>query len=310
MTSYNTDGTVGPWARDKLKILGDYLHAYTTILRKQNWCKGYFYVDAFAGAGRAKLRKPHGERDDTDDLLSAVSDYAAEDPEEKSFLNGSPLVALDIEHPFTRYLFIDNNPERVRKLEAIKVKYAERRNVEVTSNDASEAITDFIVTSGVNWSTHRGVIFLDPYGMQVRWQIIEQIASTNALEIILNLPIGMAVQRLLPRSGEFTPGRRINLTEFFGSADWEDVVYWRASNLFGEEDVRKAEDSGRRLALWYHDRLRSLFGYSAPPRLIKNSHGGHLYYLMFAGPNRNGAKIARHVLMKQGDSLSRTRRDR
>ena len=47
---------VGPWAEDKLECLRRYLSAYTTILRKQRF-KGYVYVDAFAGAGTAKIRK-------------------------------------------------------------------------------------------------------------------------------------------------------------------------------------------------------------------------------------------------------------
>ena len=50
---------VGPWAEDKLECLRKYLAAYTTILRKQRF-KGYGYVDAFAGAGTAKIRKKKG----------------------------------------------------------------------------------------------------------------------------------------------------------------------------------------------------------------------------------------------------------
>ena len=46
--------TVGPWAREKLDRLGMYLSAYTTVLKAQSrWCRGYVYVDAFAGAGRS-----------------------------------------------------------------------------------------------------------------------------------------------------------------------------------------------------------------------------------------------------------------
>jgi hypothetical protein len=47
--------TVGPWAKDKLERLQKYLSAYTTIMRKQKLCKGYFYIDAFAGPGEHEL---------------------------------------------------------------------------------------------------------------------------------------------------------------------------------------------------------------------------------------------------------------
>ena len=51
---------VGPWAQEKLECLRKYLHAYTTILSKQHWPKGYIYIDAFAGTGRSKVRRRRG----------------------------------------------------------------------------------------------------------------------------------------------------------------------------------------------------------------------------------------------------------
>ena len=48
---------VGPWVQEKLEYLRKYLHAYTTILSKQQWLKGYFYIDAFAGPGTLKIRQ-------------------------------------------------------------------------------------------------------------------------------------------------------------------------------------------------------------------------------------------------------------
>src|SRR6476661_5227404 len=51
-----SESVVGPWAADKLDRLGKYLGAYTTIMRKQKWCEGYHYIDAFAGPGRHSIR--------------------------------------------------------------------------------------------------------------------------------------------------------------------------------------------------------------------------------------------------------------
>jgi len=142
--------------------------------------------------------------------------------------------------------------------------------------------------------------------MQVPWTIIEKIAANGSLEILLNLPIGMAIQRLLPKSGKFTEIQKNKLTEYFGSSDWEKIIYERSSDLFGQQSTTKLEASGERLALWYRDRLEKAFGFAPPPRLITNSRGSHLYYLLFAGPNKNGAKIAAHVL-KQGTSLRKNK---
>jgi three-Cys-motif partner protein len=38
------------WSEVKLDIIKDYARAYSTIMAKQQWCKGHFYIDAFAGA--------------------------------------------------------------------------------------------------------------------------------------------------------------------------------------------------------------------------------------------------------------------
>jgi three-Cys-motif partner protein len=39
-----------------------------------------------------------------------------------------------------------------------------------------------------DWRSHRAVLFLDPYGMQVEWQTIEAIAKTAAIDLWLLFP--------------------------------------------------------------------------------------------------------------------------
>ncbi len=83
---------IGEWSEIKLEIIKKYAGAYTTILSKKEWCKGYAYIDAFAGAGQ-HIRKATGE-----------------------LIPGSPLNALLIERPFTEYHYIDLDNERVEAL--------------------------------------------------------------------------------------------------------------------------------------------------------------------------------------------------
>jgi hypothetical protein len=52
MTKKPRDSTVGPWAKEKLDALGQYLGFYTTVLKNQrHWLRGTIFVDAFAGPG-------------------------------------------------------------------------------------------------------------------------------------------------------------------------------------------------------------------------------------------------------------------
>lgn len=162
--------------------------------------------------------------------------------------------------------------------------------------DANEEIERIL--KEFNWRKYRAVAFLDPFGMQVPWSTIEAIGKTNAIEIILNFPVGMSIQRNLPRSGEFSEEKKKFLETFFGSSEWEDAVYEDKGtpDLFGVQIKDKKDGSGEELAKWYQQRLGKVFGYAPPPRLITNTKGTHLYYLIFAGPNPTGAKIADHVL--------------
>lgn len=302
MTSYRQDGTVGPWAHEKLECLGKYLSAYTTILRKQPWCDGYFYVDAFAGAGTAPLRESRGAEDPVHQQIFEDLSQSTGDEGRATYVEGSPHVALEIEHPFSRYYFIDLNSNHIARLESVKNSYEHARDVRILSEDANDAIVKTILADQtINWRKSRAVIFLDPFGMQVKWKTIAAIAKTGSIEIIVNFPVGMAIQRLLARSGDISERRQSTLDEYFGTSEWREVVYEESSDLFGPR-IDKVTDSGHKLARWYQGRLSDAFGYASPARLIRNSSGGHLYYLLWAGKNQTAARIAKDVL-NQGEAI-------
>jgi three-Cys-motif partner protein len=133
--------------------------------------------------------------------------------------------------------------------------------------------------------------------MQVGWQTIADLAATGGIEIFLNFPVGMAIQRLLRRQPEnFTDAQRRRLDEYFGSADWFDVLYKRRRNLFGEDDQEKVDASGLALLNWYRRRLLTIFPDVSKAALIRNTRRGHLYYLMLASHNKTGVKIANAIL--------------
>jgi three-Cys-motif partner protein len=289
--------SVGPWARDKLERLGKYLSPYTTIMRGQSWCKGYIYVDAFAGPGRHRLRGQAHESQPDLDLFAEVADYHRDDTEQSEYINGSPRVALEIEHPFTHYIFVEMNEQRVMALEQLKDEYAGQRRIEIHREDCNGFLRRWVQSR--HWKLWRAVVFLDPFGMQVPWDTIETLAETKSIEVFLNFPVGMAIQRLLKRSGEFSAAERKKLDQYFGTPDWHAAVYKRSKGLFDEvgDTLEKVRNSGEKLLDWYRGRLKHAFGYVSRARLIRNSKGSHLYYLIFAGPNKTGATIADHVLL-------------
>jgi three-Cys-motif partner protein len=293
MSKKPKDTSVGPWAREKLDALRDYLDFYTKVLKAQShWLRGTFYVDAFAGPGLSRIR--------TKPKFSDSHGLFGPDPEsdkaETEFLRGSPRVALDITNPFTSYLFIERDTQRIAELRTLGHEYGDTRRIAVHEGDANAALQTWL-ESGIDWRHHRGVIFLDPFGMQVPWTTIGALAKTNALEVLINFPLGMAIQRLLIRSGEIPEGWQLSLDAFFGSPEWRQIVYEQDEDLFGTR-TRKVSDSGARLLAWYRNRLKQAFGHVSTPRLIKNTRGNPLYYLIWAGPNAMGLKGAEYILGK------------
>jgi three-Cys-motif partner protein len=198
--------TVGPWAREKLDALGAYLNFYTTALKHQgSWLKGTTFVDAFAGAGVAKVRRRGGPA--TEETLLTHLEPPPIDSEAEEYIRGSPRVALDIPTPFSRYVFIERDPARVAELERMREEYGDRRRIEVRQGGASDEL-DELLRGDLSRSGHRAVVFLDPFGMQIPWSTIERLAATKQVEVMINFALGMAIQRALPRNAILSPGWR------------------------------------------------------------------------------------------------------
>ena len=238
----------GGWSvgAGEARMLAEVPYAYTTILRKQRF-RGYFYIDAFAGPSNLKLRD-EPEEDPAQQYLLEPSDYESDDEGRAEYLKGSPRVALQIKHPFTHYVFIELNSKRVRQLEELTVEARKAGpKVYVRQRDCNEYLTEFLQESREHWRNWRGVVFLDPFGMQVPWNTVAELGRTGAIEVFINFPVGMAIQRLLKKNGQFSPNERAKLDSYFGTDEWFDLLYREKTDLFGEVGVDKLQNAGDRL---------------------------------------------------------------
>ena len=87
---------IGIWSEVKLAIIREYAAAYATIMDAQRRSHvrslRWIYIDAYAGPGY-HLSKTSGE-----------------------MVEGSPLIALNVNPPFHEYHFIDTEPRRAEQL--------------------------------------------------------------------------------------------------------------------------------------------------------------------------------------------------
>ena len=187
---------IGPWSEDKLQLLRKYLDAYTRIMRGQEWCRnGYHYVDAFAGTGKPRAR------------------------DEERYIDGSPRIALTIQHPFRSYTFIEKTSWRVQRLRELEEEFPDR-DIRVCEGNSNHIITIEIVPRIRYKRFNRGLIFLDPFGMDTEWPTIEQIAETQALEIFMNFPVMALNRTVLPNDpNALTEAQIERMNRFWGSTE-------------------------------------------------------------------------------------------
>lgn len=288
------EAEVGPWAREKLGALSHYLEFYTKVLKKKHWKT--IYIDAFAGGGRARIRQAK------DGLANGFFEEVETPSELLEFIKGSPRVALDVANPFDSYIFIDADPKRIRLLEAIKDEYGTSRRVFIRPGSASEQI-GWALSFKPKKASHRGVAFLDPFGAHLEWDSIVSLAATGVFEVLINFPWHMALNRLMTLNSEIPENWRAQLDAFFPPG-WYSHAYENKVDLFGAAGFCKREDARDRVLTFYLDALKAEFGYVASPRLIRNTRGGPLYYLIWAGPHSKGREGADYILRMGDRNLS------
>lgn len=109
------------------------------------------YNDAFAGTG-----------DRTEKRRENLPLF--ELPELDAVTKGSARLALEVDPPFDDYVLIERAVGRASELTALVEAYPDRK-ITIVNADANQAIADLCRTT--NWQKTRGVVFLDPYGLQV-----------------------------------------------------------------------------------------------------------------------------------------------
>jgi len=288
----------GDWTGEKLERVRKYLVAYATIMNKQQF--RFAYIDAFAGTGYNVSKT--GDEDATvlfPDLGTG---------EAKQLLDGSARIALKATPRFTKYIFVEKDPNRFAELDRLKQEFPELASDIVLINaDANSYLRD--VCENRNWKRNRAVLFLDPFGMQMSWDTLKAIAKTKAIDLWILFPLGVAVNRLLRRDGQISPGWQRRLDDFFGTPDWRESFYKTKTeeNLFGRETRTEKIADFDSIARFFVERLETIFaGVAKNPLALHNSSNTPLYLLCFAAGNELGAKTAVKIAQDSNhDSLSR-----
>lgn len=292
----------GPDTQKKLRCLQEYLQAFSVALRNQDFA--CIYIDAFAGSGTRTEVRP---------ALPLFGPEFAE-PEEIS-TPGSARIALEIDPPLNSVVLIEQDASRFAELRAMASEFPSRKIV-LQRGDANELVQRLCART--NWrgaSTIargiRGVIFLDPYGMEVSWLTVEAVAKTEALDCWYFFPLSGLYRNAPHDPTRLDAIKQANLDRVLGATDWRERWYNHeiAPNDMFEtpvQAVRRADIAA--IEGYVKERLTTIFkGVVLDPIRLHHKNGAPLASLFFAVSNPSSAavrlatEIASHIL-KRGKS--------
>lgn len=265
----------------KLDVIEEYLSMYQKAL--SNTGLQTLYIDGFAGSGEVPL----GEQ--KDDLF---------DDEVKTVMAGSADRALNIEPPFTRFVFID---KRKKCIEALKAKFWDSPNAESVSHLAGDANKHIKkLCTDEQWHSQRGVVLLDPFGSQVEWSTIEAIAKTKALDLWYLFPAGLGVFRQIGKDGTVDPTHEKSITKILGTEGWKTAFIKpsKQADLFGDHIAHEKVVTPESAAAFAIERLKTVFGNGVLEEMIPlGKHAYPSYYLLFAwgNPSKKATTLARKL---------------
>lgn len=298
----------GPWTEIKLDAVVYYLECYTRALRRTTL--DLWYIDAFAGSGERSEQRLVGGIFDGTPLETRTEKLA-----------GSARRALAVEPRFHHFVFIEQNEERCAALAALKVEFPDR-DIHVLRGDANSEIIR-LFNEGP-WrlkdrGPRRGVVFLDPYSLQVDWSTLEALASTHVVDVWYLFPLRDVVRQLARDFRGIGPKKRM-LDRVLGPK-WRDL-YEESSrvqpsafgDLFPDQPEVRRTATQRQIETWFRSQLASIFPYASEPLPILTGPTRQAFslFLAVANPSRRAKELAEHfasrVTGKRGFARATRRR--
>lgn len=100
------------------------------------------------------------------------------------------------------------------------------------------------------------------------------LAQTQAADVLNLVPLGIAINRLITRSGEIPEAWRLRLNEILGTDKWPAELYQtqKQVDLFGELQESVMKKPIDQIGKYYNERLKKIFaGVVENPGILRNS---------------------------------------
>lgn len=283
----------GAWTEVKLAAISAYSRFFTGAIGSKF---DLWYVDPFAGTGERVETEMAGGLLDGIPLTEIERTYP-----------GSAARALSLEPPFNHYRFGDTKASHVAALRQLCDRFPSKDAV-VIPGDANGYIqqefeSQFWMKDDFTAGSPRALVFLDPYGLEVKWDTLRCLAACQKADVWFLANLGGAVRQLCHDHSKLDDSKRTALGEYFGTTEWEEEFYevQKGTDMFGDlfqNTSRKATKQD--VAIYLRQRLEKLFaGYVSDPLplAVGTMDDYFLLYCMSNNPYPN----ARALIKKGAD---------
>ena len=210
-------------------------------------------------------------------------------------VEGSPLIALNTIPPFHEYHFIDSDTGRAAEL---RKESGNRPDVFTYGEDWNTVLLSKVFPRADYGRYKRALCLLDPYNIDLTWEVIEAAGKAGSIEIFMNFMIMDINRNAMRKNPDKSVASKVaQMTRLWGDASWLDAGYDQVPTLFDPVPVKV---SNERFAEAFRERLKKKAGFKFVPKPMpmKTKANSVIYYLYFASQKEAGMDIVNDIFTK------------
>lgn len=269
----------GNWTEVKTKLLKSYMTFYTTALSRNKYFN-LIYIDAFAGTGERVV--------DIKDSLNLGDNNNV-------IYDGSAKVALSMNPPFKKLYFIESDKDKIKDLNKLK-RNNPTQNVTIYHGDANQHVID--ICKKENWNKNRGLLFLDPYGMEVEFGTLKVVSRTRKIDVCYLFPLSGISRQASRDLSRIENYKEAALNKVLGTDDWKKLYRpKRQLSLFSNDQTFKRNSGAEVFDDMIRSRLEEIFPYvSSPVKLPKKGAPLFSFYYAVSNPSYKAINLAKKAI--------------
>lgn len=192
---------IGPWSEDKYRLIALYDGLFSTGM-KDKWDQRV-YIDLYAGAGFGRVKG----RD--------------------TILMGSPLIALRVEFPFDKYIFCDEDSEKLDALKKRVARIAPNADVVFIEGSCDDCVDGILKAIPKGSIQHKvlSLCLVDPYDFGFKFETLKRLSSVY-VDFLMLLAAQMDANR---NYSNYMATASTKVAEALGCNDWR--ANWEAAKM-------------------------------------------------------------------------------